>query len=216
MNIKDEMNIIEEKISKCERCTLHLTRNKTVPGTGNIKTDIVFVGEGPGEEEDKSGLPFVGRAGEMLDKLLNENAKLQRENIFIANIVKCRPPKNRTPNEEEVLMCTPYLEAQLMLLNPKIIVALGGTALKYFTGESKITKSRGSFFKWYGNTRIFATFHPSYLLRSDGESGPGSPIWLAQLDMSAIGFMYKALEKNIPVEEIVKKVELTLQKAGGA
>ncbi len=133
----------------------------------------MIIGEGPGEDEDKTGQPFVGRAGQLLTKILNA-AGINRNDIFITNIVKCRPPNNRVPSQDEMLKCGEFLEAQILLIRPKILVALGNTALKYFfKSNGGITKLRGQWLNWRG-IPLFPMFHPSYLLRDDSRT-PGSP-----------------------------------------
>lgn len=172
--MKDEnlMKIIEERIVSCTSCELSKTRTKVVPGEGNVHSPIIFVGEGPGEEEDLSGRPFVGKAGQLLDKIL-ESAGFVRNELYITNVVKCRPPNNRVPYQEEILACSHFLMAQIAVINPKIIVPLGSTALNFFMSGS-ITEMRGKFFEWKGEIRIFPMFHPSYLLRNQSKA-PGSP-----------------------------------------
>jgi DNA polymerase len=212
-NIK-EMNFIKDKIKICEKCSLHLSRNNTVPGEGNINSKIVFVGEGPGADEDSSGRPFVGRAGKLLDVMLKDWAKIDRNQIFITNIVKCRPPKNRVPSDEEMNSCGHFLEAQLIQIKPKIIVTLGSTSMKYLTNKTKITESRGKFYDWYSGIKIFPTFHPSYLLRNPSMQ-KGTPRWYSWLDMRAIGIMIKALNNDKNVEDIVKAVTKIMKDSGG-
>lgn len=193
---------------------MHLTRNKVVPGEGNIESPIVFVGEGPGADEDKTGRPFVGRAGKLLDKMLKEWAGIERKDIFITNIVKCRPPKNRVPTDEEMKSCIQYLESQMLVIKPKIIVTLGATSMSYFTNEKKITQSRGKFYDWFGNIKTFVTFHPSYLLRNHSME-KGSPRWYSYMDMKAIGVMYKALNKGKNVDEVITAINNRMKESGG-
>lgn len=163
--ISAEMAAIAAEIAACELCELHQTRNRTVPGQGHDNPAIMFVGEAPGADEDAQGVPFVGRAGKLLTRML-ERLGLSRDEVFIANILKCRPPKNRTPLPAEIAVCRPYLERQIKQLKPKVIVALGGTAMRGLLGEeTPISKLRG---KWmtYQDTPLMPTFHPSYLLRN--------------------------------------------------
>ncbi|BBE31102.1 DNA polymerase [Tepiditoga spiralis] len=209
-----EIEYINKKISKCEKCSLHLSRNTTVPGEGNINSPIVFVGEGPGADEDATGHPFVGKAGQFLEKMLVNWSKLKKSDVYITNIVKCRPPKNRVPTTEEIKLCTPFLESQLIILKPKIIVALGSTSLKYFGINKKITAARGHFFDWKGNIKIFATFHPSYLIRNQSME-KNSPTWYASFDMKAIGWMYKAFNSGKTADEIVKVINERMKASGG-
>ncbi len=186
---KDEklMKVVEEKISVCTACPLSQTRTKVVPGEGNIHSPIIFVGEGPGEEEDLSGRPFVGKAGQLFDKIL-ESAGFVRKELYITNVVKCRPPQNRVPSSEEILACSHFLMAQIAIIDPKIIVPLGATALNFFMSGS-ITESRGKFFEWKGNIKIFPMFHPSYLLRNQSKE-PGSPKALTWDDIRVLKKTY--------------------------
>jgi DNA polymerase len=186
---KDEkfMKVIEETVSVCKACQLSQTRTNVVVGEGNIHSPIVFVGEGPGEDEDLSGRPFVGRAGQLFDKIL-ESAGFVRKDLYITNVVKCRPPGNRIPYTEEILACSHFLMAQIAIINPQIIVTLGATALNFFINGA-ITESRGKFFEWKGNIRIFPMFHPSYLLRNQSKE-PGSPKALTWDDIRVLKKAY--------------------------
>ena len=161
------------RVAACRRCGLCETRTNTVFGQGAVHTPIVMVGEGPGADEDAQGLAFVGRAGQLLTKILGA-AGIDRESVFITNVVKCRPPNNRTPTQEEMLKCGDFLEAQLLLLRPRILVCLGNTPLKWLLRTSEgITALRGRWFDWRG-VQLFPMFHPSYLLRNDSRQ-KGSP-----------------------------------------
>lgn len=193
--MRDEqlMKTIEDEISVCTACQLSKTRTNTVPGEGNIHSLIMFVGEGPGEDEDLSGRPFVGRAGRLFDKIL-ESAGLVRSDFYIANVVKCRPPENRTPLKEEIKACSHFLMAQIALINPKIIVTLGATATNFFVNGA-ITESRGKFFDWKGEIKIFPMFHPSYLLRNQSKE-PGSPKSLTWDDIRTLKKMYDELKEK--------------------
>src|SRR2546430_1664813 len=154
------------EVRGCTRCRLHETRNNTVFGEGSADAKIFFIGEGPGENEDIQGRPFVGRAGEMLNKWIAAMG-LRREDVYIANIVKCRPPGNRVPMPDEVATCTPYLERQLEIIRPRVIVTLGLPALKYMMNDPKLTmgRSRGNWREWRG-IKLMPTFHPAYVLRT--------------------------------------------------
>ena len=155
---------LEEKCRNCRRCPLCETRTKVVFGSGNREADIMFIGEAPGEKEDLSGTPFVGAAGKLLDKFLYA-VDIDRERVFIANMLKCRPPKNRDPKEEEQDLCIDYLREQVRLIRPKIIVCLGRISAKRLIKEDfMITKEHGVFFEKNGFT-ITAVFHPAALLR---------------------------------------------------
>lgn len=153
-----------ENCSKCEKCELHKTRTNCVFGTGSQSSDVLFVGEAPGEKEDLSGVPFVGAAGKLLDKYLYA-VGIDRERVYIANILKCRPPKNRDPRPEEEEACIGYLREQVKLLNPKVIICLGRiSAMKLIKPDFKITQEHGKWFK-KGNYLMTAVYHPAALLR---------------------------------------------------
>ena len=150
--------------AECEKCELCKTRTNCVFGVGNPNADILFVGEAPGEQEDLSGIPFVGRAGQLLDKFLFA-VDIDREDVYIANILKCRPPKNRDPLPEEEDACIGYLREQVALINPKVIVCLGRiSAMRLIKPDFKITKEHGQWFK-KGNYLMTAVYHPAALLR---------------------------------------------------
>lgn len=156
---------IEEEVKKCIKCSLHESRTLTVFHGGSPAARLCFVGEGPGADEDVSGIPFVGRAGKLLTKIVTAMG-LRREDVYICNTVKCRPPGNRTPTREEMETCRPYLEKQLEILNPDIIVALGLPAAQMLVkGISSISKNRGRLME-YRRTPVLLTYHPAYLLRN--------------------------------------------------
>ena len=151
-------------LGECTRCRLHEHRTNIVFGEGNPAADLVFVGEGPGADEDRTGRPFVGKAGKLLDKII-EAMGMQRADVYIANVVKCRPPENRTPERDEAATCGPFLFRQLGFIRPKVIVALGAPALQCLTGSREgITKIRGRWQDWHG-IKVMPTYHPAYLLR---------------------------------------------------
>ncbi len=155
---------LEAGCKSCDKCPLGKTKTNTVFGVGNKNADLMFVGEAPGESEDKSGIPFVGRAGKLFDKYL-EALGIVRDDVYIANILKCRPPNNRDPLPEEQEMCLNYLREQVRLIRPKMIVCLGRiSAMKLIKPDFKITKEHGIFFK-KGAFEIVAVYHPSLLLR---------------------------------------------------
>lgn len=168
-NIKsDSVLSLSEKIKNCQRCPLHSTRTNVVPGMGVIGSSVLVIGEGPGEEEDKQGLPFVGPAGQLLDKMLAAIQLDRNKNCYIANVVKCRPPYNRDPKPEEALACKSFLDAQIHLLKPKIILALGKVAVKNLLNiqeEFSLNKYRKQIFE-YNNVPLIVTYHPSALLRN--------------------------------------------------
>lgn len=175
---------LRAKVAECRKCDLCRTRTNGVFGQGAVDTPLVFVGEGPGADEDAEGLAFVGKAGQLLTRIL-EAGGILREEAFITNVVKCRPPNNRTPAPEEMMMCGDYLEAQLLLLRPRILVCLGATAAKWILKTSEgISKIRGQWFEWRG-VDVFPMFHPSYLLRDDSRR-KGSPKDLTWQDVQAL------------------------------
>lgn len=157
---------IAARIARCERCELARQRTQTVPGQGSVTPEIMFIGEGPGEEEDRQGLAFVGRAGQLLTRMIAAMG-YTRDEVFIGNVVKCRPPGNRTPYPHEMEICLPYLEEQIAVLQPKVIVALGGTAVRGLLHiERGITKLRGNWLEYKG-IPVMPTYHPAYLLRNE-------------------------------------------------
>ncbi len=192
MKEEELMKIIEDRIKICEACPLSKGRKHTVPGEGNVRSPIIFVGEGPGEEEDSTGRPFVGKAGQLLDKIF-ESINFVRSDLYITNIVKCRPPENRVPTNEEVDACSHFLMAQISIIKPKIIVPLGATALKFFMNDKEsITSVRGKLFDWRGGIKIFPMFHPSYLLRQPSKE-PGMPKALTWNDIKELKKMYDGI-----------------------
>ena len=161
----DTLDALYKKCSECEGCSLHQTRTNCVFGSGNPNADLMFVGEAPGEQEDLQGKPFVGRAGQLLDKFLYA-VDINREDVYIANILKCRPPKNRNPLPEEEEACIDFLREQVKIIQPKIIVCLGSVAaVKLIKPDFKITREHGQWFK-KGNFLMCAVYHPAFLLRA--------------------------------------------------
>lgn len=150
-------------VAACRRCGLHAGRRQSVFADGSPHAALMFIGEGPGEDEDIQGKPFVGRAGQLLTKMI-EAMHLRREDVYIANVVKCRPPGNRTPAEDEARACLPYLERQIALVKPKLIVLLGATPLLHLLGKKGITALHGTWLD-YGGIPVMPTYHPAYLLR---------------------------------------------------
>jgi DNA polymerase len=180
-----ELNTRE--VSVCKKCRLATTRTQTVFGEGDVDAKIFFIGEGPGENEDLQGRPFVGRAGQLLDKMIAAMG-LSREKVFIANIVKCRPPDNRVPAPDEVATCTPYLVRQLEIVRPAVIVTLGLPALKYMLDDPKLTmgRSRGQWKLWRG-IKLMPTYHPSFVLRAYTEENRQA-VWSdLQMVMKEVG-----------------------------
>ncbi len=162
---------IREDIGDCRRCRLCEQRNKIVFGSGNEQSPLVFVGEGPGADEDAQGLPFVGRAGQLLTQMIEgtahkEGIPLKRDQVYICNVVKCRPPGNRTPEPDEMRICGQFLFRQLQVIHPKAICVLGATAARALVPDQRegVTKLRGRWFKW-NDIPVMVTYHPSYLLR---------------------------------------------------
>jgi DNA polymerase len=166
LTLPDTLDKLKEQALKCHLCELSKSRTNVVFGEGNPQAEIMFIGEGPGATEDSMGRPFVGRSGELLTKMIENVLLIKREESYIANIVKCRPPNNRAPTPTEAHTCQPFLLKQISLVKPRIIVTLGGTAYHYMTGdETGITKVRGTVIKKDGYTLI-PTYHPSFLLRN--------------------------------------------------
>ena len=166
--MKDNWEELEDSIKNCKKCKLCNTRTNIVFGCGNKNADIMLIGEGPGADEDKEGIPFVGRAGKLMNKAF-EGLGINREDVYIANIVKCRPPQNRVPQDEEANACLNYLRNQVILVKPKIIVLLGSTALKnILEKEYSITKVRGNWIEKKG-ILYMPTWHPAALLRDESK-----------------------------------------------
>ena len=162
--MSDNWDVLRSDCESCTACELHKTRTNCVFGTGNVNADVLFVGEAPGDNEDKTGIPFVGRAGKLLDQYLYA-VDIPRDRVYIANILKCRPPKNRDPLPEEEKACIDFLRRQVKLINPKVIVCLGRiSATKLIKPDFKITKEHGQWFE-KGNFLMTAVYHPALLLR---------------------------------------------------
>ena len=174
---KDSLYLsLKERILNCQKCHLSQGRKNAVPGEGNLGTELMFVGEAPGRDEDIQGRPFVGRAGQLLTKIIHA-MKFKREEVYITNIVKCRPPENRNPHKEEIEMCQDYLREQLEMIKPEVIVTLGKVAADLFI-QSKLgmTALRGSFYE-FNNIKVMPTFHPSYLIRNEGNKEIKKMVW---------------------------------------
>ncbi len=184
----DSLLRIRTDLGECTRCKLHKTRNKIVFGDGSPQADLVFVGEGPGHDEDVQGLPFVGRAGKLLTQMI-EAMGLQRKDVYICNVVKCRPPENRLPEKDEVTPCSPFLQRQLDAINPKVIVALGACAAQTLLETTRgISQFRGQWLEFRGR-KLMATYHPAYLLRNPSAK---SEVWKdLQKVMAALGLEAK-------------------------
>jgi len=156
---------VRRELGECTRCGLAEGRNRIVFGDGNTAAELMFIGEGPGQEEDRRGLPFVGKAGELLTQMIEKGLGIARSDVYICNIVKCRPPNNRTPLEREVTTCRPFLDGQIAAVKPKVIVALGKPATSLLLGrEVAITRIRGTWFE-YNGIPLMPTLHPAYILR---------------------------------------------------
>jgi DNA polymerase len=188
----DTLERIREDLGECTRCRLHEQRNKIVFGAGNSRAELVFVGEGPGRDEDMQGLPFVGRAGKLLTQMI-EAMGLQREDVYICNVVKCRPPENRKPEDDEVATCSPFLFRQLDVIAPKAIVCLGATAAQaLLKTKDSISRYRGTWID-YRNTKLMVTYHPAYLLRNPAAKGD---VWKdLQKVMAYLGLKAKKASK---------------------
>jgi DNA polymerase len=186
---------VEAQAKGCTLCRLKDSRTQVVFGEGPVPCDLLFIGEAPGEVEDQTGRPFVGPAGKKLDEVL-ASVGIQREQVYISNTVKCRPPNNRLPQKDEMETCWPYLEAQIYHLKPKIIITLGNapTQLLLNTQEG-ITTLRGKFIPWKNGIEIFPMFHPSYLLRNPSKE-KGSPKYLTWLDIQAVKARLDELRKR--------------------
>ena len=189
----DTLERIREDLGECTRCRLHKQRNKIVFGAGNPHAELVFVGEGPGHDEDVQGLPFVGRAGKLLTQMI-EAMGLQRQDVYICNVVKCRPPENRTPEKDEVETCSPFLLRQLDAISPKVIVCLGSVAAQTLLETNRgISHFRGEWLEFRGR-KLMATYHPAYLLRNPSAKGE---VWKdLQKVMAELGLQGK---KGLPV-----------------
>ncbi len=184
----DPLGDIEEinrLIMTCTRCSLHKTKKNYVPGEGRMRPDILFVGEGPGETEDNFGKPFIGNAGQLLDRVI-ERMGYRREDIYIANIVKCRPPGNREPSRDEADACLPYLIRQIEILKPKVIVCLGRSAMNFLlNSEYSIMEKRGQLFDFKG-IPLIPTFHPSYILHQKTKEATSKAKWEMWEDMQKV------------------------------
>jgi DNA polymerase len=156
-------------IGDCQRCKLAPGRTHLVFGVGNPRADLMFVGEGPGRDEDLQGEPFVGRAGQLLTEIITKGMKLRREDVYIANVIKCRPPENRNPEPDEIASCMPFLARQIEIVGPRVIVALGTFAAQTVLAvKTPITRMRGAWHK-YNGIKVMPTLHPAYLLRNPGD-----------------------------------------------
>jgi DNA polymerase len=191
----DSLPKILAEIGDCTRCKLHRGRNKLVFGDGNPNAELVFIGEGPGRDEDAQGLPFVGRAGKLLNQMI-EAMGLQRKDVYICNVVKCRPPENRAPEKDEVEICSPFLLRQLDTIAPKVIVCLGSVAAQALLETNRgISNFRGQWLEFRGR-KLMATYHPAYLLRNPSAKGE---VWKdLQKVMAVLGLQGKKAQPAAP------------------
>lgn len=193
-HIEKELFEINKKITNCTACSLCQGRNRTVFGQGSINSGLMIIGEGPGADEDLQGEAFVGKAGQLLTKIL-EAAKIYRKDVFITNVVKCRPPNNRVPTVDEIVACNSFLESQIALISPKIIITLGNTPTRWLLKTSEgITALRGKWFKWRG-IELMPQFHPSYLLRNQSRA-KGSPKDLTWNDIQEVKRKWDKINKG--------------------
>ncbi len=184
-SLGDSYEEVRETALACEKCRLRDSRTQVVFGEGPVPCELMFVGEGPGADEDDQGRPFVGRAGQLLDQIL-EAAGMPRETVYITNIVKSRPPNNRVPHQDEIDTCWPYLNAEIHHVAPNVIVTLGNAPTKQLLQSAAgITKVRGQFFDYRNGIQVFPMFHPSYLLRNPSKA-QGSPKHLTWQDIQAV------------------------------
>jgi len=189
--VYEDLDRLSAEAKSCQKCPLASTRLNVVVERGSRDAAIMIIGEGPGQNEDETGLPFVGRSGELLDKIL-ASVQLGEQEVYICNIVKCRPPENRVPTEQEAAACKPYLLEQIRLVDPKIILLTGATAVRGITGDKRgITKIRGEWMSWEGRW-VMPIFHPAYLLRNQSRA-EGSPKALMWQDIKAVKAKYEEL-----------------------
>ena len=164
-SVRETLEVVREDLGECTRCKLHGGRTNLVFGVGSPSADLVFVGEAPGRDEDRQGIPFVGRAGQLLTRIIAAIG-LSRDEVYIANVIKCRPPNNRNPEPDEVATCEPFLFRQLDVIRPRVVVALGGFAIRtLLETDEAVSRLRGRVFDYRG-AKLIPTFHPAYLLRS--------------------------------------------------
>ena len=179
------MEEIAKDCNQCQRCDLGKNRTNAVIGRGNPQAKIMIIGEGPGQQEDERGVPFIGRSGQLLDKVLESVELNSDRDVYISNAIRCRPPHNRTPLVKEIEACKPYLLEQIRLVNPQIILLTGAVAVRTLTGERRgISKIRGQWMEWEGRL-CMPIFHPAYLLRNSSKE-PGQPKWLMWQDIQTV------------------------------
>lgn len=191
------MEDLGKRLDDCHRCPLALERTHLVFGEGRVPAELMLVGEAPGEVEDETGRPFVGPAGQLLTQIL-ASVGLSREEVFITNVVKCRPPGNRVPTRQEMEACWEWLAAQIGLVQPKILVTLGNTPTRWLLNRPQgINELRGRFYPWKGGIELFPMFHPSYLLRNPTKE-KGGPKYLTWLDIQAVKERLSSLRSPTP------------------
>ena len=191
--MQKQLDLIKKECENCQKCALGATRTKLVFSSGVPNNKLVLVGEAPGYWEDQKGEPFVGKAGQLLDKIFESVGLSRKEHVYICNTIKCRPPENRDPVPEEKAACKEYLDAQLEILKPRIILICGRVALNTFLPDKGgITKVRGQWFDGPNGAKMMPIFHPSYLLRNDSRE-KGSPKWLMWQDIKEIKRVYDSL-----------------------
>lgn len=182
-----DLSVLAAEAATCTRCRLAEGRTHVVFGMGNPHADVLFVGEGPGADEDASGLPFVGRSGKLLDRMMAEEMGLTRTECYIANMVKCRPPANRDPRPDEMVTCRPWLDAQLARIDPKVVVTLGNVATRTLLGRREgISQLRGRCYPWQGRL-VVPTFHPSAALRGTQGAAAGMRADLVRARQALLG-----------------------------
>lgn len=194
MDIMQELEKVRKKCAGCQKCELAKKRTQTVFSDGKPNHKLMLIGEAPGFYEDQKGLPFVGKAGQLLDKIFESVGLSRQNNVYICNTIKCRPPENRDPLTEEKVSCREYLDAQIEILKPKIILLCGRIALASMVDTPLgITKVRGKWFDGPNGAKMMPIFHPSYLLRNDSRE-KGSPKWLMWQDIQEIKKVYDELQ----------------------
>ena len=186
MTKQNQLDKLKQECNSCQKCVLGSTRNNIVFSDGSAEAKILLIGEAPGADEDATGTPFVGRAGKLLTKLIEDCGFSRKDDFYICNTVKCRPPENRVPTNEEKALCENYLLEQIKIVNPKVIVLCGATSAKSFLGDKiKISQIRGQWYKLFDGIDATVIFHPSYLLRNHSEE-EGAPRWLTKQDLYKI------------------------------
>ncbi len=195
-----DLDSLKHDCEQCQRCNLGLTRTQAVVERGNRAAKIMVIGEGPGESEDLAGLPFVGKSGQLLDKILASVNFDSNQDIYICNVVKCRPPNNRNPEPAEVNACLGYLREQIRLIDPWIILLTGAVSVRALLNEKRgITKIRGQWLTWQGY-RVMPILHPAYLLRNASRE-VGGPKWLMWQDIQLVRAVYDRLQAGLPVDD---------------